>query len=58
MTGASDDSLLDRFPFSFQITVSLSLAFDKSVIGLKAKLYNTEFRYSCMLSHYDLSHNS
>lgn len=54
----SDDGLLDRFPFSFQITTSLLLASDKSVIGLKAKLHNAQFRYPCMLSHYDLSCNS
>lgn len=51
----SDDSLLDRFPFSVEITVSLSLAFGRPVIGLRAKLHNT--LYLCVLLHYDLSSN-
>lgn len=54
MTRVSDDSLLD-FLSPFQITISLSLAFDKPVIGLKAKLHNTQSQYLSMLLHYDLS---
>ena len=31
---------INRFPFSFQITISLSQAIDEPAIGLKAKLHN------------------
>lgn len=46
-----DDSLVDRFPFCCQITILLSLAFDKSVTGLKAKLHNTQFLNLSLLLH-------